>query len=68
MDTVSGLLLAKIVLILIKHAVEEAEKAKANNGKITPDDLPKILLDAGLRSLDDLGAGDLRGLLGQVKI
>jgi len=68
MDQISlGLTIAKGLLLFIKHGVEEAEKAKTNDGRITPNELPKILLDAGLRSLDDLGAGDLNGLLGKIK-
>ncbi len=62
-----SLLIAKVILINTRNLFAAVEKAKANDGKVTTDELPEIVLGAAIKSLDDLGVGDLRGLLGQVK-
>lgn len=62
-----SLLIAKVILINTKNLIIAVDKAKQNDGKITSDELPEIIFETALKSLDDLGAGDMRGLLGAVK-
>ncbi len=62
-----SLLIAKILLINTKNLMQAVDKAKSNDGKITSDELPEIIFSTALKSLDDLGVGNLAGLLGQVK-
>lgn len=62
-----SLLIAKILIINIKNITESIEEAKMDDGKVTTNELSKIMFKSILKSLDDLGAGDLAGLLGQAK-
>ncbi|MDD5062775.1 MAG: hypothetical protein PHN44_10900 [Candidatus Marinimicrobia bacterium] len=63
-----SLLIARIILINTKNLLQAVEQAKKNDSKVTSEELPEIIFDTAIKSLDDLGAGDLRGLLGQVKM
>lgn len=58
-----SLLIAKILLINTRNLINAVEKAKANDGKITSDELPTIIFETAIKSLDDLGVGNLSGLL-----
>ena len=60
---VLSLLLAKLILINAKNLMAAIDKAKANDSKVTSDELKGIVFDTAIRSLDDMGAGDLSGLL-----
>ena len=62
-----SLLIARILLINTKNLMQAVDKAKANDGKITSDEFPDIIFETAIKSLDDLGVGNLSGLLGQVK-
>ncbi len=61
---VLSLLIAKVILINTKNLLKAVEKAKANDGKITSDELPEIIFETAIKSLDDLGVGNLSGILG----
>lgn len=64
MDQIAlALLAAKIILINTKNLLAAIEQAKVNDGKVTADELPDIVLDTAIKSLDQLGAGDFAGLL-----
>ncbi len=68
MDPIAlSVLIAKIILINIKNLIEASNKAKSNDGKITSDELPKIIFESAIKSLDDLGLENMAGLLGQIK-
>jgi len=62
-----SLLIAKIILINTKNLFEAVEKAKANDGKVTADELLAIIFETAIKSLDDMGVGNLSGLLGAAK-
>jgi hypothetical protein len=55
--------IARIVLINAKNLILATQKAKSDDGKVTLDELPKIILDTAIRSCDDLGAGNLQTLM-----
>ena len=57
-----SLLIAKVILINTKNLIKEIDKAKSDDGKITVDEIPTILMETGIKTLDDLGVGDLRSL------
>ncbi len=58
-----SLLIAKVILINTKNLFAAVEKAKANDGKITADELPDIIFETAIKSLDDMGVGNLSGLI-----
>lgn len=60
---VLSLLIARIVLINTKNLIAACSKAKSDDGKITMDELPGIIADTAIQSLDDLSAGDLKDLM-----
>lgn len=60
---VLSLFIARIILINTKNLIDACQKAKSDDGKITLDELPGIIADTAIQSLDDLGGGDLRGLV-----
>jgi len=64
---VLSLLIAKIILINTKNLIAACSKAKSDDGKITLDELPGIIADTAIQSLDDLGGGNLRDLMGVSK-
>ncbi len=60
---VLSLLIAKVILINTKNLFGAVEKAKSNDGKITADELPEIIFETALKSLDDVGVGNLSSFL-----
>jgi len=52
-----SLLVAKVILINTKNLLAAIEKAKSDDGKVTVDELPAIMMDTAIQSLDDLGVG-----------
>jgi len=60
---VLSLLVAKVILINTKNLLKAIDEAKANDGKITSDELPEVIFKTAIKSLDDLGVGDLNNLL-----
>jgi len=62
-----ALIITKVLLINTKNLMQAVEKVKANDGKITSDELPGIIFEMAIKSLDDLGEVNLSGLLGAKK-
>lgn len=60
---VLSLLIAKIILINTKNLLKAVDEAKSNDGKITSDELPEVIFETAIKSLDDLGVGNLSNLL-----
>lgn len=60
-----SLLVAKVILINTKNLIKAVDKAKSDDGKITADEIPAILMDTAIQSLDDLGVKDLAALVGK---
>jgi len=54
-----ALLIAKAILINTKNLIKAVEKAKSDDGKVTVDELSTVLIDTAIKSLDDLGIGNL---------
>ena len=54
-----ALLIAKTILINTKNLIKAVEKAKSDDGKVTVEELPEIMMDTAIKSLDDLGVGNL---------
>jgi len=49
-----SLFVAKIILINTKNLIKAIDKAKSDDGKVTADEIPGILVDTAIKSLDDL--------------
>jgi len=64
MDPATTLFIFKFTVSIIKNLTIAADKAKANDGKISASELPELIYGAAVKTLDDLGAGSLSGLLG----
>jgi len=62
-----SLLAAKIILINTKNLLKAIDEAKANDGKITSDELPEVIFKTAIKSLDGLGAVGLSELLAGMK-
>lgn len=58
-----SLLITKILLINAKNLFKEIGEAKSDDGKVTVNELPEIIFDTMIKSLDDLGVGDLAKLV-----
>ncbi len=58
-----SLLIAKIILINTKNLLKAVDKAKSNDGKITIDELPEVIFETAIKSLDDFGVGNLSNVL-----
>ncbi len=63
MDPLTILLIAKILLVNTENLIKAVDKAKANDGKVTADEIPRIALDTMANSLNELLKGDVAGLL-----
>lgn len=63
MDSLAlSLLIARIILVNTNNLVMAVEKAKQNDGKVSANELPEIIFETALKSLDDLGAGSIGSL------
>jgi len=60
---VLSLLIAKVILINTKNLIKAVDKAKSNDGKITSDELPEVIFETAIKSLDDLGVGNVSNML-----
>lgn len=58
-----SLLIAKIILVNTRNLLKAAGEAKSNDGKITSAELPEIVFQTAIKSLDDLGVGNLSSML-----
>lgn len=64
MDQITlGILIARILLINARNLIIACDKAKADDGKITADELPGIAIETAIQSLEDLGRVDLSALM-----
>ncbi len=63
MDPLTILLIARILLVNTENLLKAVDKAKANDGKVTADEIPQIAFDTVANSLNELLRGDMAGLL-----
>ena len=58
------MLIAKAVLVNTKNLLKEVDKAMSVDGKVSKNELPDIIFNTAIKSLDELGAGTINGILG----
>lgn len=64
MDPIMIMLIAKAVLVNTKNLLKEVDKAMSDDGKVSKNELPDIIFNTAIKSLDELGAGSFNGILG----
>jgi len=62
-----SLFIAKIILINTKNLIAAIYQAKSDDGKVSSDEILEIAMNTAIKSLDDLGVGNLSYLLGVKK-
>lgn len=60
---VLSLFVAKVLLINARNLILAVNTARENDGVITRDELPEIVFNTAIKSLDDLGAGEVSKML-----